>query len=603
LKPESDTLVRPPAPESESAHESLMQFLYQAPVGLVQTQLDGTVDMMNPMAASLLIPLSGNGNLDNLFTVLEEVAPQLRRTIADSPASSGPVCEALRLHVAGGSRDPAIRQTLSLSLLRLDGSRLMAMISDITLEVQREQTGLDQRLRAAARIDVLTQMPNRAAVQELLARAVESSAGSGRQFAVLFLNCDRFKQINDSLGHAAGDEVLGLMAERLRLTLRQQHRGLPDAGQAEPDMAGRIGGDEFAVVVSALRTADDVQRIAQRLLVVLGKPYAVHGRQLHADVSIGIVLQPQMTGDADRILQDASIAMREAKRLGGGRSVVFESSMHDRAQARGAMEMALRRALAQEELFVVYQPVVDLQHDGADPALPPHAAGIEALVRWRHPERGLVPPLDFIGIAEACGLISQVGEFVLRTACRQFMRWQAALGAAAPRLLAVNLSRAQLLEPGFVDIVSRTLASCDMRPEQLQLEVTESLAAQDHAVQAELRALQALGLTLALDDFGTGYSSLSSLHQLPVTTVKIDRSFVSEAVTSAHHRLLIEVTISVARSLGMATVAEGIETREQGALLRRLGCHKGQGYFFSRPLAADDLARWALAPEPAPPWD
>ncbi len=596
MEHDKETLARL-ATESENAYESLMQFLYRAPVGLAQTQIDGTVEMMNPMAASLLLPLSGDSNLDNLFRALEDVAPQLRQTIETYPESSGAVCEALRMNVSSGTGERAVRQTLSLSVLKLDDNRLMVMISDVSLEVAREQTGLDRRLRAASRIDSLTQMLNRAAVRELVDRAIERTADGRREFAVLFLNCDRFKQINDSLGHSAGDEVLSLMAERLRSTLRQHLREVDGGEEQEADTAGRIGGDEFLVVVSDLHSAACAQLVAQRLLAALGKPYTVHGRQVHADVSIGIVMQPQMTGNADRILQDASIAMREAKRLGGGRSVVFEPSMHDQAERRGAMELDLRRALLEHEFFVVYQPVVDLRAGGpqADGAGHAHAAGVEALVRWRHPERGLIPPVDFIGIAEECGLISAIGEFVLRTACRQFMQWRIGLGSCAPRLLAVNLSRGQLLEPGFVAVVEQVLADCGMQPEHLQLEVTESLAAQDRTVQAELRLLKDLGVTLALDDFGTGYSSLSSLHQLPVSTVKIDRSFVSEAVTSAHHRVLIEVTISVARSLGMSTVAEGIETREQGELLRSLGCDKGQGYYYGRPLASDDLASWSRA--------
>ena len=220
-------------------------------------------------------------------------------------------------------------------------------------------------------------------------------------------------------------------------------------------------------------------------------------------------------------------------------------------------------------------------------------------MRWRHPTRGVVPPVEFIGVAESCGLIDALGSFVLATACRQFMAWQAALGERAPRLLAVNLSRAQLGQPGLVAEVRDTLRATGMAPAQLQLEVTESLAAQDETVQARLHELKALGLTLALDDFGTGYSSLACLHQLPVDTVKIDRSFVSRADTSRHHRVLIEATIRVAASLGMSTVAEGIETEAQAAVVRELGCDKGQGYLFSKPLLAGDVARWLAEAEAA----
>jgi EAL domain-containing protein (putative c-di-GMP-specific phosphodiesterase class I) len=331
--------------------------------------------------------------------------------------------------------------------------------------------------------------------------------------------------------------------------------------------------------------------VALRLLDALARPYAIGARQVHCGVSMGVLLQAQAGGDADTALQDASIAMVEAKRSGGGRYVIFEPAMRERAARRGGVEADLRSALAGNELFVVYQPVVGLQAaSGID-----RCAGLEALVRWRHPTRGVVPPIEFIGVAEQCGLIGAIGDFVLETACRQFVQWQAALAERAPRLLAVNLSRAQLVEPGLVAGVRAILGATGMKPAQLQLEVTESLAAQDETIQGRLRELKALGLTLALDDFGTGYSSLASLHLLPVDTVKIDRSFVSQADASHHHRVLIEATIRVAGSLGMGTVAEGIETDAQAAVVRELGCDKGQGYLYSQPLTALDLEAWWAA--------
>jgi EAL domain-containing protein (putative c-di-GMP-specific phosphodiesterase class I) len=306
-------------------------------------------------------------------------------------------------------------------------------------------------------------------------------------------------------------------------------------------------------------------------------------------VSMGIVRRPQVIGDAATILRDASIAMVEAKRAGGARYVVFEPAMQERAVRRSGIESDLRRAIGRQELMVVYQPVVGLQSPSGDVD---RAAGVEALVRWRHPTRGMIPPLEFIGVAEECGLISDLGEFVLETACRQFVQWHEELDSHAPRRLAVNLSRGQLADPGFVGSVQRILRRTRMVPEHLQLEVTESLAAQDETVQSRLHDLNALGLTLALDDFGTGYSSLASLHLLPVDTIKIDRSFITEAVTSEHHRVLIEATVRVARSLRMGTVAEGIETGAQAAVVRQLGCEKGQGYFFSKPLSATGIVQW-----------
>jgi diguanylate cyclase (GGDEF)-like protein len=575
------------------AYEALVQFLYRAPIGLVQASLDGTVEMLNPMSSSLLMPLARDGSLDNLFTVLQDVAPQLRGLVADVEGPSGVVCEGLRVQL-GAAATPGAPHVLSLGVLKLDATRLMATVTDATAEVQREQERLARRLKSQARTDALTRMPNREAVldqlQQMLARpAAVDDGAEGRGFAVLLMNCDRFRQINDALGQAAGDRLLVQVGERIRATLRPPSDHIdPAAGTGQ--MVARIGADEFAVVLDGLRRREDAQRVATRLLDALARPHALDGQEATCRLSMGLVWGTG-AGAAGEMLRDASIAMVEAKRAGGGRCVVFENAMRERAARRADIESDLRQALVDDQLFVVYQPVVGLGTDGGTD----RAAGVEALVRWRHPVRGVVPPVEFIQVAEESGLICALGDFVLRRACRDFAAWQRQLGERAPRLLAVNLSRAQLAEPGWPDVVRDVLAQSGMRPAQLQLEVTESLAAQDQQVQQRLHELKAIGITLALDDFGTGYSSLSSLHQLPVDTVKIDRSFVCQADTSHHHRVLIEATVKVAQSLGMNTVAEGIETEAQLAAVRAQACAKGQGYLFSRPLTSDDLLAWLAA--------
>jgi diguanylate cyclase (GGDEF)-like protein len=579
----------------ELGSEALMQFLYLAPIGLVQTLLDGSVELINPMAASLLIPVSSTGLLDNLFKALGEVAPELPALVAKFDQPSGRVIDALRVPLPAPTAAEANR-FLSLSIIKVDSNRLIATLADATLEVQREQEGLARQVRKAARLDNLTQMPNRAAVRDLIQQAIDKpAAGNGWESAVIFINCDRFNNINDSLGQAAGDELLGMMAERLNSALRNHNRSNP--GSDTQSLAARFGGDEFVILLGDLVHGDDVHIIAQRLLAVLGQPYGIRAHQVHCRVSMGIVLRPQMGPSADAVLQDASIAMAEAKRAGGDRYIVFEPKMEERARRRSGIETDLRQAIIDEELFVVYQPVVGLASRAGEAGVD-KLAGVEALVRWHHPVRGPLLPAEFIGIAEECGLIGKLGDHVLRTACSHFVGWKTTLGTRAPRLLAVNLSRSQLSQPGFVDSVREILAGTGMVPEQLQLEVTESLAAQDEAVRARLQELKSLGLTLALDDFGTGYSSLASLHLLPVDVIKIDRSFVNEAVTSAHHRVLIEATVWVAQSLGMATVAEGIETPQQLAVVRTLGCEKGQGYLFSRPLTEEKLITWLMQSEP-----
>ena len=570
---------------SEAAYESLMQFLYRAPVGLVQTTLDGEIEMINPTSAQLLMPLSSDGSLDNLFDVLAGVAPQLRSQAQAAQREGDVICDALR--VALPAVDGNASGTMSISMVRLDGGRLMAVLDDVSHQVRQEQNVLERRLRDAALTDALTQMPNRAALSAPIANALLRRGNeTGAQFAVLFLNCDRFKRVNDMFGTTVGDGLLGVLAARLRGVLR--------AGES---VAARVGGDEFVVLLDTLASSEEALAVSQRVIDVLGRPCHVAGHALTCSVSGGLLLgdAAESDADADAVMRDASIAMVEAKRQGGSRFVAFEPAMRERAMQRARTEAELRLALAEGQLFVVYQPIVALQAVGAARG----CVGVEALVRWRHPRRGIVPPLEFIGVAEECGLICALGDFVLRTAVRQLKRWRDELGPLAPGWTAVNLSRAQLQETDFVASVQALLIESGLPPQCLQLEVTESLAAQNAAVQAVLQQLKALGVTLALDDFGTGYSSLASLHQFPVDVVKIDRSFTSQVDTSLHHRVLVQATVMVASSLGMSTVVEGVETESQAELVHQLGCDKGQGYLFSRPLEAPALKAW-LQPMPVP---
>ena len=460
-----------------------------------------------------------------------------------------------------------------------------------------ERKRFEQQLQASALSDALTGLPNRAALLERLAALVaRHRAAPGGHFGLLFLDFDRFKQVNDSLGHGVGDELLRQIGQRLVGTLRPGDAVAPPGRDSERT-AARLGGDEFVVLLDGLQHSSDAAAVADRLLQVLSRPYDIQGHRVHSSVSIGLVTSDLPFDGADSLLRDADTAMYEAKQGGRGRWVMFEPRMHQRVSERASVEVDLHNALEREELFVAYQPVLAL-----DGPLGLHGcAGVEALVRWRHPERGVVPPLQFVPVAEECGLIGALGLFVLQSACCQFMRWQRDLGPSAPALLAVNLSIAQLRQHDLVAQVQRTLADNHMPAAALQLEVTESLAAQDPLAQARLRELKALGVTLALDDFGTGYSSLACLHQLPVDTVKIDRSFVMEAERSDYHRALIEATVRVARALRMATVAEGIETTAQAALVTALGCDRGQGYLYCRPLEPEALTHWLAArAAPAP---
>lgn len=568
----------------DTALEALTQFLYRAPIGLVQTDLAGEIAMLNPMSAQLLMPLSPDGDLGNLFDALREVAPDLRASVEACSEPSGMICEERRIVVtpAGEGLDGAPR-ILSLGLVKLDEATLMASLSDVTLMVAQEQQRIAERVRDVSRTDSLTALPNRAVLLERIEAAMTTArADPDYQFAVLLINGDRFNHVNMAHGTKTGDALLKMMAGRINTNVRLYDTVGMRAGPHPT--TGRLGGDEFVVVIEQLRSAEDALVIARRLLDALNKPYGIGEQQLHASNSIGVVLRAQASETPELVLQFAGMAMREAKRAGGGRYRVFDPAMRERAQRRGTIEAELHRALDEGELFVVYQPIVALDDR--------RCAGMEALVRWRHPTRGIVPPIEFIEVAEETGLIARLGDFVLQEASRQLAQWTNLFGEHAPWKMSINVSRAQLADDALVERVRYALASNGLTPGRLQLEITESLAAQDDAVRERLNELKALGVLVALDDFGTGYSSLASLHQMPVDVVKIDRSFVTLAATSPHHVVLIDATVRVATSLGMSTVAEGVETEAQAALLRDAGCDQGQGYFFARPLPAAEASAW-----------
>jgi diguanylate cyclase (GGDEF)-like protein len=575
---------------SSAAHEALMQFLYQAPIGLVQTTLDGEITMINPMSAQLLMPLAPNGDLSNLFDVLQVAAPQLRDEAAAAHFPGGEVCGGLRVTLGPQPPGDEIAPTLSFRLLRLDAHMLMCSVTDITASLRLERQHVEAGVRDASRTDSLTAMPNRIVVLERIEYALQRARmDPDHHFAVLFINGDRFNRVNVSLGPAAGDELLRMMASRINAAVRQRDKVL--LNDQDEQMAGRLGVDEFVVVLEAVHSTDVAALVAQRLVDALRKPYTIAGVVVHSTASVGVALGSGSAADADTVLQDASLAMREAKRAGGARYCVFEALMKEQAWRRASLESELRLAVQDGQLFVVYQPIVHLD-DG-------RVAGFEALVRWQHPRRGVVSPIEFIEIAEETGLIGPLGAYVLNSACRQFALWQRTFEGSAPRVLSVNLSRAQLLEGTLVDEVRQAVKVSGVPAECLQLEITESLAAESPLIQSRLHELKALGVKLALDDFGTGYSSLASLHLWPVDVIKIDRSFVSQVTTSAHHRVLVEATVRVARSLGMGTVAEGVETAEQAEVLCALQCEKSQGYFYARPLDAESATDWLATRAPA----
>src|SRR5689334_14361723 len=422
--------------------------------------------------------------------------------------------------------------------------------------------------RHAAFHDSLTGLPNRAMFTELLKAEIESSHRRGEHmFAVLFLDLDRFKNINDSLGHTHGDLLLVAFAERLERTLRPI------------DTLARFGGDEFAILVTGMTDATDAVRVAQRIQDELTQPFVLDKNSAFASSSIGIALSSTGYDRPDDILRDADTAMYRAKENGKARYEVFDHGIHARAVSRLQLESDLRHAVEQKEFCVYYQPIVSLQTG--------RLAGFEALVRWNHPRRGLVSPADFIPVAEETGLIVPIGEWVLQEACRHIRQCQMAHPSHRSLSLSVNLSARQVAQSDLIDRVKEALAVSKLNPHCLKLEITESVVMENaEAAALMFKQLRALGVQLSIDDFGTGYSSLSYLHRFPLNYLKIDRSFVSR-LTTDNDNAIVRTISTLARNLGMEVIAEGIETEEQYQQLKMLGCEYGQGFLFSHPVNKD----------------
>ncbi|MFQ4138343.1 putative bifunctional diguanylate cyclase/phosphodiesterase [Nodosilinea sp. PGN35] len=416
--------------------------------------------------------------------------------------------------------------------------------------------------------DALTQLPNRNFLMQRLDLTLQRCRrGSLRQFAVLFLDLDHFKVINDSLGHLAGDEVLVVVAQKLRSLVRAT------------DLAARLGGDEFVLLLEDIDTLQEPLRIAKRLLQELQEPLAVGGSNVFLNASLGIVMGMGDYTTPTEPLRDADIAMYQAKAQGRGRYVVFNESMHLQALQRLQLEQELRDAIGQGELVLYYQPIFHLETK--------EISGFEALVRWQHPDRGFISPDSFIPIAEETGLVVALDRWVLTQATQQLARWHQRYPHRADLTVSINFSVKDLLRTDLLSDLADILTQTGLQGRHLNLEITESTLIED--IQAMVKILQQLkhqGFTVTIDDFGTGYSSLSYLHQLPVDALKIDRSFVMAMEASRRNSDIVETIITLSNRLGLAAIAEGVETQAQLCHLHRLGCELGQGYWFARPLPA-----------------
>ena len=471
------------------------------------------------------------------------------------------------------------------SLLRRDGVELN--IKNCTAHLRDRDGNISGKVavfhdQGAARVktlelshqaqhDFLTDLPNRSLLNDRINQAISFARRYHKQLAVMFVDLDLFKRINDSLGHAVGDRLLQEVANRIVSCVRRS------------DTVGRHGGDEFVVLLSQVGHAEDAVFIARKILSSLAAGYSIDQKHLQINASIGVSTYPDDGHDAGTLIHRADTAMYEAKKLGRNNCQFFRAEMQARVAEWQSLEGSLRCALERNEFILMYQPKIDL-HSG-------EISGVEALLRWKHPERGLIQPLKFVPIAEESGLIVPIGHWVLLEACRQACLWTNA--GLPPVRIAVNVSALQFASKDFLASVRAALISTGMDPRNLELELTETVLMEDaESAMQTLRALKAIGVQLAVDDFGVGYSSFSYLRKFPLDALKVDRSFINDISSSADNAMILSALINIGKSLKHRVVAEGVETEEQLHFLQKEGCSEGQGYFFSRPIIAEKFAEF-----------
>ncbi len=567
-----------PLPDRCRPDEARYQALFeQVSCGVILLGPDGRVVASNASARRLLghapesIAESGIASLCHP----EDVE---REHLEPGAIASGMIARAV-CRVKRVAEDPWFWAELSASRLPDGGAQII--LRDITSE--REAAS---RIRNLAYFDALTGLPNRELFREQIDKAIERCRRVDKPMALLFLDIDRFKMVNDSLGHSSGDVLLTEVADRLRAAVRggDSIGRLTQASAAQrPAESGisRLGGDEFTVVVADLEHPQDAARVARRILHALSRPFLVSGQEIYATCSIGIAVWPDDGANSEFLLRSADVAMYHAKSRGGATYAFFNSNMNLTSTRRLALESQLRRGLEREEFHLVYQPIRDTRTG--------KVSAVEALVRWKDGNGQAVSPAEFIPIAEEAGLIVDLGAFVLRTACRQARAWQDA--GYAPIRMSVNISVHQLRRTGIVDSIDQILFESGLEAGHLELEITESsMLDANPNIAAAIGRLRELGVGLALDDFGTGFSSLSALQRFPIERLKIDRSFVAGVGEKASDEALVSAIVALANRLSLEVVAEGVETEEQARFLAQLGCRELQGYLFSRPLAAADVA-------------
>ncbi|HSA80238.1 MAG TPA: EAL domain-containing protein [Geminicoccaceae bacterium] len=549
--------------QSEQRLQAMMDAVID---GIVTVAGDGRVESANPAAERIFGCAPGAlVGLDIGELVADSALRDLERASTRSAIDLAALPRHRLLEMVGRRRGAdSFAIELSVTELDLHGRRTFILtVRDITARKAAEEL-----VRHHATHDALTNLPNRALFEDRLAGALKHSARHGDTVAVMFLDLDRFKIINDTLGHSIGDALLIALGRRLRASVRDE------------DTVARMGGDEFIFVLGGLKSAEDAVKPAQKILEAIRPPFHIHGHELHVTASIGIGLYPGDGLGSDQLLKCADMALYRAKERGRNRLQLYNPTLNVRVVGQMVLEKHLRHALERDQFQLVYQPQVALDSG--------QVVGVEALIRWRHPELGLISPEDFVPLAEDNGLIEPLGLWVLRTACTQYRAWREE--HLSGLRLAVNMSARQFQRSGLEARIREVLAETGMEARWLELELTESVLMQEgDSTAGLLESLSACGISLALDDFGTGYSSLSYLKRFPIKRVKIDRSFVRDINTNEGDAALARAVIAMAHGLGVDVVAEGIESLEQLAKLRRYGCDEGQGYFLGRPVVPSEV--------------
>jgi diguanylate cyclase (GGDEF)-like protein/PAS domain S-box-containing protein len=538
--------------------------------GLVATDISGRVTHLNSTAETLTGWPGAEAAGRPVEEVLQIVDGATREAVADPMARAIQGNQTSRLLsncilIRRDGSESAIEHSLAPVHDRLGQVTGVAIVfRDIS-----EARATSMRMSHLASHDPLTDLPNRLLLSDRLARALALAHRHQRRLAVLFLDLDHFKYINDSLGHMLGDELLRTVGREVTMCVRSS------------DTVSRHGGDEFVVVLSELEHAEDAAVGAQKIIAALARPVTIAGHELHITVSVGISVYPDDGEDAEALLKSADMALYHAKEQGRDCYQFFKPDLNVRAVERQSIETGLHGALDRQEFELLYQPQMNLR-TGA-------VVGAEALIRWRHPDRGLVEPAQFVPIAEDCGLIRPIGRWVVHEACRQAQAWQD--DGLRPIPVSVNISALEFRYQGFLRNVRDILKETGLDPRYLQIEVTESVLMADVAsTKSVLRALKTLGVQLVIDDFGTGWSSLSYLRHFPIDALKVDKSFVQEITSGSDSAPIVSAVISMGKSLKRRVIAEGVETHAQLAFLQAEGCGEGQGYYLSRPLVAQQLA-------------